>query len=364
MLDIHQRLFAYNVQIAALVLCAIACVVAIRVQSFKGLVVGAGAWLFALIVLGGIWPGIVQKTSVDPNQFAREKEYIARNIAATRQGFGLANVQRVDNFPANNSLNAAQIQANRDTLDNVRLWDYPYLGKVYGQLQTIKQYYKFQFEALTGQNAPNIDVDRYAINGRVRQVMLAARELDSQALPEAAQTWQNQKLAYTHGYGLVMSPVNKTIAGDPDYLIEGFPPAPHPEAAGLTIAQPEIYYGQLAHQHVYVNTQQPEFDYPSGQGAGSIAARRRAACRHAGSLHKLSRARGHSNRGFVLAQTGVRKPIGRLEPDAGGQSDAPDPHSLSARHPRPFADRRPLCAAGRRPVSDSQSRQRQNGVDD
>ena len=180
-------------------------------------------------------------------------------------------MRRVDNFAANTNLNAAQINANRDTLDNVRLWDYPYLGKVYGQQQTIKPYYKFEYEGVGGQNAPNIDIDRYIIGGRLRQVMLAARELDSGALPESAQTWQNQKLAYTHGYGLVMSPVNRTIEGNPDYFIEGFPPTPRAEAGALNVTQPEIYYGQLAHQPVYVNTQQPEFDYPSGQGAGATA---------------------------------------------------------------------------------------------
>ena len=221
------------------------------------------------VVLGGIWPGIVQKTSVDPNQLARELQYITRNIEYTRRGFGLTDVKRVDNFAADNSLTAPKIQANRDTLDNVRLWDYPYLGKVYGQLQTIKPYYKFEQIAVGDQRTPNIDIDRYTINGRMRQVMLAARELDSGALPESAQTWQNQKLAYTHGYGLVMSPVNKTLEGYPDYFLEGFPPAPSAEAKTLTVARPEIYYGQLAHEHVYVNTQQPEFDYPSGQGTGN-----------------------------------------------------------------------------------------------
>jgi uncharacterized membrane protein (UPF0182 family) len=267
--DIHQRLLAINVQIAALVFIAVACVVTIRARSFRLPLIGVGAWLFALVVLGGIWPGIVQKTSVDPNQLARESEYITRNIAYTRRGFGLTDVKRVDNFAADNSLTAPQIQGNRDTLDNVRLWDYPYLGKVYGQLQTIKPYYKFEQIAVGDQRTPNIDIDRYTINGRVRQVMLAARELDSSALPESAQTWQNQKLAYTHGYGLVMSPVNKTLEGYPDYFLEGFPPAPSAEASSLSVTRPEIYYGQLAHEHVYVNTQQPEFDYPSGQGTGN-----------------------------------------------------------------------------------------------
>ncbi len=142
--DVHQRLFALNAQMAALIFAAVACFASIRGRSFKLILAGAGAWAFSLFVLGGIWPNVVQRTSVVPNQFNYEREYIARNILYTRQGFGLANVQRVDNFPANQSLTGAQIQANRDTLDNVRLWDHPYLGKVYSQIQTIKQYYKFE----------------------------------------------------------------------------------------------------------------------------------------------------------------------------------------------------------------------------
>lgn len=267
--DVHQRLFALNAQIIALVFAAAACLASIRGRSFKAVIASAVMWAFSLIVLGGIWPSVVQRTSVVPNQFNYEREYIARNILYTRQGFGLANVQRVDNFPADQSLTGAQIQANRDTLDNVRLWDHPYLGKVYSQIQTIKQYYKFETIAEGGSRAPNIDIDRYVINGRTRQVMLAARELDSGALPESAQTWQNQKLAYTHGYGLVMSPVNKTLQGDPDYFIDGFPPKAGAEAPNLTVSQPEIYYGQIAHEQVYVDTQQPEFDYPSSQGTGN-----------------------------------------------------------------------------------------------
>ena len=266
--DIHWRLLANSISVFALVFVGIACLVSIRMQSFRWPLIGAAVWLFALIVLGGVWPGIMQKTAVDPNQFSLEKEFIARNIDYTRQGFGLKNVWRVDNFAANNSLTAQQVRTSSDTMENVRLWDYPYLGKVYGQLQTIKPYYRFESISVGGQRTPNIDVDRYPINGRVRQVMLAARELDSSALPESAQTWQNQKLAYTHGYGLVMSPVNKTIEGYPDYFLQGFPPQPSAEANTLKVTQPEIYYGLLAHEHVYVNTQQPEFDYPSTQGIG------------------------------------------------------------------------------------------------
>jgi uncharacterized membrane protein (UPF0182 family) len=262
--DLHYRLFALNVQCGLLLLTAVACLVSIpRGRHFRMPVLGAVAWLASVVLLGNIVPATVQKITVDPNQFAMEQDYIKRNIQYTRQAFGLTDVVRVNNFPADESLNAAELEANRDTLDNVRLWDHKYLGKVYSQLQTIKPYYKFERIGVGGDTAVDIDIDRYALGGRLRQVMLAARELDSSALPEPAQTWQNRFLAYTHGYGLVMSPVNRTIDGDPDYFIQGFPPVSAEEASSLRVTQPEIYYGQLAHEHVYVDTQQQEFDYPS-----------------------------------------------------------------------------------------------------
>jgi uncharacterized membrane protein (UPF0182 family) len=271
--DLHYRLFAINVQCGLLLLTAIACLVSIpRGRHFRMPTLAVAAWLAAMILLGNIVPGVVQKVTVEPNQFAMERPYIERNIRYTRQGFGLQDVRSVDNFPADESLNAAQLTANRATLDNVRIWDHKYLGKVYAQLQAIKPYYKFERIAVGGDKSIDIDIDRYELNGKLRQVMLAPRELDSTALPDAAQTWQNRYLAYTHGYGLVMSPVNRTVAGDPDYFISGFPPVGHEEAASLRVTRPEIYYGQLAHEHIYVDTQQQEFDYPSTDSAAANSA--------------------------------------------------------------------------------------------
>lgn len=268
--DLHIRLLALNLQTVLLVATSIICLVSMwRGTSFRFPVYGLAAWL-GVLLLGNVIAGSTQKFSVEPNQFTMEQSYIQRNIQFTRQAFGLENVQRIDSFPADQSLTASQVSANRDTLDNVRLWDYPYLGKVYSQLQTIKPYYKFEAVSVGGGRIPNIDIDRYEIGGKLRQVMLAAREMDTDALPEGAQTWQNQRLGYTHGYGLMMSPVNRTLSGDPDYFVQGFPPTPTPEAANIKITHPEIYYGQLGYDQVYVDTQQQEFDYPSG-GAGATA---------------------------------------------------------------------------------------------
>jgi uncharacterized membrane protein (UPF0182 family) len=266
--DLHFRLFALNVQVVLLVLAGLACLLTLRRgPGFRWPLIAASAWLGTVLVLGMLVPGIVQKTFVEPNQFIQEQEYLRRNIAFSRQGFGLENVRRVDNFPANNSLTAAGVQANRDTLDNVRLWDYDYLGKVYSQLQTIKPYYKFEQISVGDSQTYNIDIDRYLIGGKMRQVMLAAREMDTNALPAAAKTWQNQRLGYTHGYGLTMSPVNKILDGAPDYFLSGLPVTASAQAPGLNVTQPDIYYGLLAHDYVFTDAAQQEFDYPATEDA-------------------------------------------------------------------------------------------------
>ncbi len=266
--DLHYRLFALNVEVGLLILTALACLLTLRRgPGFRWPLIGAASWLGVVLLLGNVVPAIVQKTVVEPNQFTQEQEYLRRNIAFSRQGFGLENVRRVDNFPADNSLTAAGIQANRDTLDNVRLWDYEYLGKVYAQLQSIKPYYKFEQVAVGDNRAYNIDIDRYLIGGKMRQVMLAGREMDTDALPTAAQTWQNQRLGYTHGYGLAMSPVNRIVDGNPDYFLSGLPVTASAQAPELKVTQPDIYYGLLAHDYVFTDAAQQEFDYPATENA-------------------------------------------------------------------------------------------------
>ena len=293
--DLHYRLFALNAQFVLLVITAILCAAAMfKFRLAKLAVGGAVAWVAAMILLGSIIPSLLQKAVVAPNEFSMESEYIGRNIAATRQGFGLTNVRNVDGFPADESLNAAGLRANSDTLDNIRLWDYDYLAKVYAQTDTVKTYYKFAQMNLDGSQSQNIDIDRYPINGKMRQVMLGAREMDSAALPGAAQTWQNRRLSYTHGYGLAMSPVNAVTDGLPNYFLQGFPPQAQGEAlnpASLTstkdarhptpdtrypslqITRPQIYFGQLTQDYVFVNSTQDEFDYPAtdaANGAGGL----------------------------------------------------------------------------------------------
>ncbi len=269
--DIHYRLFAYNVQIGLLVLTAVLCLLSIAQPKRLRLVFGGAlCWVAAWLILGEGIPNAMQKWSVEPNQLAMEQEYLKQNIAYTRKGFGLENVKVVNDFPADSTLNGMTLRNQKSTLSNIRLWDYNYLAKVYSQNQTVKTYYKFEQSYLNNERPNNIDIDRYKIDGQTRQVMLAAREMDISNLPRAAQTWQNMRLGYTHGYGLVMSPVNKSIDGLPGYFLQGIPPKASPkDEPSLKLDRPEIYYGLLNNEYVCVNTTQQEFDYPSTDGAGA-----------------------------------------------------------------------------------------------
>ncbi len=210
---------------------------------------GAGVWVVMAIALGIIWPAMQQRFEVEPNELVKERTYIQRNIDMTRRAYGLDEVDERP-FPAKAFVTAQEIDANSDTIENIRLWDHRPLLQTFDQIQTIRPLYDFL----------DVDVDRYVIDGRLRQVMLSARELNSGRLPQEAQTWVNSRLQFTHGYGLAMSPVSEVVEeGLPDLLIKDIPPV-----GIIDIAQPEIYYGEMPDHYVIVNTEEKEFDYPAG----------------------------------------------------------------------------------------------------
>ncbi len=189
---------------------------------------------------------------VKPNELERETPYIAHNIEMTRKAFGLDKFQRRE-FPAETTVAAADAPNNQATLANIRLWDWRALQDTLRQIQEIRTYYDF----------PDIDIDRYTINGTPREVMLAARELNVDKLPESSRNWINEKLIYTHGYGVTMNPVNGfTAEGLPTLMLSNMPvQSTVPE---MKIARPEIYFGELTNTDVYVKTKQQEFNYPQG----------------------------------------------------------------------------------------------------
>jgi uncharacterized membrane protein (UPF0182 family) len=189
---------------------------------------------------------------VKPNQLVRERPFIAHNIEMTRRAYALDRIEPHP-FPADSGIEAVDPLNNQTTLENIRLWDWRALQDTLRQIQAIRTYYDF----------PDIDIDRYQVGGSVRQMMLATRELNVDKLPASSRNWINEKLIYTHGYGVTMNPVNGfTSEGLPTLVLSNMPI--QSTIQGLTITRPEIYFGELTNTDVYVKTRQKEFNYPQG----------------------------------------------------------------------------------------------------
>ncbi len=249
--DIHARLLGYKVLLVIALLVGLVIAMNVFLQKMSWIVAGLAVWVVSSVTLLGIYPWLVQKFAVEPNEFAREQQYIEHNIKMTREAYGLDRVES-KTFNVQYNLGWDDIKNNEDTVRNIRLWDWQPLKKTYKEIQEIRLYYQFN----------DIDVDRYVIDGKYRQVMLAGRELAQDKLPEQARTWINQHLKYTHGYGVAMSPVNEVAQeGLPRLFIRDIPPR---FLTDLKIERPEIYFGESTDQYVFVRTKTQEFDYPSG----------------------------------------------------------------------------------------------------
>ncbi len=264
--DAHITLTGLLIVCAALIVGAvIALINVVTTPRVRWLVLSAvpaiGCYLVLQIVAWYVGSFIVK-----PNELDRERPYIAHNIELTRQAYGLDRVTQRE-FPAETSVEATEAANNQATLQNIRLWDWRALQDTLRQIQEIRTYYDF----------PDIDIDRYEIDGTVRQVMLAARELSVDKLPESSRNWINERLIYTHGYGITMNPVNGfTPEGLPTLILSNMPV--QSTVSSLQITRPEVYFGELSGNDVYVKTKQQEFNYPQGQtnnlteytGAGGI----------------------------------------------------------------------------------------------
>ena len=217
-----------------------------------------GRWMLAAsmslaLVIAFVTPRMVSALYVRPNEISLERPYIDTHIHATRSAFGLEQqVKELDfNADPNGTIDTAQ---HKDLLDNVRLWDYQAFHDTITQRQALRTYYVFH----------DSDVDRYNIDGHYRQVLLAPRELDIGNLPDARNNWINPAFIYTHGYGLVLSEVSKmTPDGLPVLMIQDAPPKI--STPSLKLTRPELYYGEVTHEPVFVNTAEAEFNYPSGE---------------------------------------------------------------------------------------------------
>ena len=250
--DLHVRLPVLWLLMALAAAAAIACFANLRQRGWRlpaGAVVAVFAGSFAFYVLV---PSFFQRLYVKPSELALETPYIERNIALTRQAYNLQHIT-VKPFPVEEGLSFASLEANRPTIDNIRLWDWQPLKDTYAQLQEIRTYYKFL----------DMDVDRYRLGDTYQQVMLSARELEPSLLPANAQTWVNLHLLFTHGNGVVISPVTrKNAEGLPSFYLKDIPPV---ATGGPAIREPRVYFGQGGESYVIVKGSTPEFDYPKGK---------------------------------------------------------------------------------------------------
>ncbi len=260
--DVNYRV--WGLYAAAILSVVVGMVFLLQLFRYRLLLVGSVVLFFAsnILLLGAV-PAAVEKWIVEPNQFNRETSYIDHHIAMTRFGYNLDSFRETE-FGGQAQLTWDDVEANRETIDNVRLWDPRPLLQTYSQLQEMRLYYRFM----------DADVDRYWVNGEYRQVMLSARELDVSRIQN--RSWINEHLQYTHGFGLVMNPVNTvTPQGLPEFWIGDIPPR---STVDLEVTQPRIYFGEKTDQYVIANTLTEEFDYPMGdqsafvhyQGTGGV----------------------------------------------------------------------------------------------
>ena len=248
--DVHVALPGlYITAIAAVVAAAWILFGVVREKLVWSTVWAVAFYVIVSVLARGIAPAIFQKLIVSPNELARETPYLRNHIDATRRAWGLDNVVARD-LSGEVQLSNADIRANGPTVDNVRLWERELLMQTLKQLQEIRTYYDFV----------SVDDDRYTIEGRYRQVHVAARELNSASLP--TRTFINERLTFTHGMGVTMAPVNQvTSEGLPVLFIKDLPPA---STVAIKLTRPQIYYGELTSDYVFVGTGQQEFDYPAG----------------------------------------------------------------------------------------------------
>lgn len=247
--DIHVTIWVYRLQIALSLAGAILVVLSLRRGQVKRIVLAPAA----MIVLGLLGLGasaLVQNLVVEPDEINKEYAYLENNIAFTRYAYDLQDIVTED-YGVQYDLTAEDIANNLETITNIRINDYEPALKYYNQTQGIRLYYGFN----------DVDVDRYMVNGEYTQTFLSAREIDESAINDQ---WLTSHLMYTHGYGVTLSRVDTvTESGQPAMLIDSIPPVSRVEE--IQITRPEIYFGELTNNYIVVNTNEPEFDYPSGE---------------------------------------------------------------------------------------------------
>lgn len=302
------------VSIALIIAAIISLVNAFVARRFSLLLI-ALAIPIAVYLVGVIFvPSYIQSFIVKPNEIERETPYITHNIEWTRRGFALDQVEFRE-FDPQPSTAAIDLPNNRENLENIRLWDWRALQDALRQIQAIRTYYDFK----------DVDVDRYSIGGQMRQMMIAPREINDEKLPASSRNWVNERLIYTHGYGVTMnSAIGFTPEGLPQFVLSNMPV--ESTAPEIKVTRPEIYFGELTDRYVYVNTRQNEFDYPQGdtntyttyQGTGGIRmggwGRRMLLAWGVGDLSKLPFSDAITSESRVLIRRTIRQIVNGVAP--------------------------------------------------
>jgi len=265
--DINAQLPALQLLVVISIIVTVLFLVNIRFRGWALPAIGLGLLVLTSVLAGAVWPAAIQRLRVDPQELQREREFIARNIEFTRRAYGLDRIES-QSFAAEPELSPEELEVNRATVEDIRLWNPAVLRSVYHQLQRIRPYYEFV----------DVDVDRYEIDGERVLTMIAPREINQDNIQGGGQTWQNRHLVYTHGYGVAVSRADQlTTSGTPRFLLRDIPPAG--ELSG-TVEQPRVYFGESSDvPYLLVNTDQRELDFPVGsnqfartnyQGEGGI----------------------------------------------------------------------------------------------
>ncbi len=250
--DVNAQLPIFTVlSIVTLIIAALVFVNVFVRLAWQVIVYALGIWIAVAIVAGNFLPTMFQRFVVAPNEYSREALYIEHNIEFTRKAYDLDDLDSVA-YNARENLSTDVLTSQSDTITNIRLWDYRPMRTTYNQIQALRQYYEFR----------DIDIDRYVVDGNLKQVMLSARELVPEQLSEAAKTWVNQRLVYTHGYGVAVSPVSEiTFDGLPTFILQDLPPK-----GSIAIEQPQLYFSEASYGYVVGNTRTAEFDYGTDDG--------------------------------------------------------------------------------------------------
>jgi uncharacterized protein len=313
--DANYTLPALLIVCVTLIIAAIILLVnAFALRRFSVLLIALAIPLATYIVGVVIVPAYVQSFIVKPNEIDRESPYISHNIEWTRKGFGLDQIE-LRNFEAETSIAALDLPNNRDTIENIRLWDWRALQDTLRQIQAIRTYYDF----------PDVDVDRYTVGGHSRQMMIAPREINDSKLPATSRNWINERLIYTHGYGVTMnSALGFTPEGLPQFVLSNMPV--ESTAPEIKVTRPEIYFGEQTDRYVYVKTKQKEFDYPQGEtnastiyeGTGGIpignAFRRMLLAWAIGDISKLPFSGDVTSESRVLINRNIREIVNGVAP--------------------------------------------------